>query len=122
MIYFLVGATQEGPRPRDPATVRLDPWFEPTSSCFRSDRSALTQRAVAIRALGWRLRVESCGAQSFPFSCSEANTTDLVGQSPPGRPYPILADHGESVAALPNCITAVDDQVAPSEITAGIGR
>jgi len=37
-----------------------------TSPHARSDALTEAQRAVAIRALGWRLRVESNGAQSLP--------------------------------------------------------
>ena|ERR1700722_3283376 len=57
-----------------------------TTSYGRSDRLGETQRAVAIRALGWRLRVESTHAQSLWFNGSALIAVDLPGQSPlPGQ-------------------------------------
>jgi hypothetical protein len=50
----------------------------------RSERteSVLTQRAVAIRALGWRLRVQPRLTYRFENTMKLANLIDLVGQSP----------------------------------------
>ena len=54
----------------------------PALTSIRSDRLAVAQRAVANRALGWRLRVELGSAQSLRSNCSKRNTIDVVGQSP----------------------------------------
>jgi hypothetical protein len=54
----------------------------PALTWIRSDRLAVAQRAVANRALGWRLRVELGDAQSLRSNCSKRNTIDAVGQSP----------------------------------------
>ena len=51
----------------------------PALTSIRSDRLAVAQRAVANRALGWRLRVELGGAQSLRSNCSKRNTIDVVG-------------------------------------------
>jgi hypothetical protein len=50
-----------------------------TSPHARSDALTEAQRAVAIRALGWRLRVESNGAQSLRLKSWVVNALDLVG-------------------------------------------
>ena len=46
----------------------------PALTSIRSDRLAVAQRAVANRALGWRLRVELGSAQSLRSNCSKRNT------------------------------------------------
>jgi hypothetical protein len=51
----------------------------PALTWIRSDRLAVAQRAVANRALGWRLRVELGDAQSLRSNCSKRNTIDAVG-------------------------------------------
>jgi hypothetical protein len=57
-------------------------WREPGSIIFPKRQVSLASTAVAIRALGWRLRVESRNAYSLRFSVGMMITTDLVGQSP----------------------------------------
>jgi hypothetical protein len=72
----------------------------PALTSIRSDRLAVAQRAVANRALGWRLRVELGGAQSLRSNCSKRNTIDVVRQSPlPG--------------VVPNLTAYVDADVRP---------
>jgi hypothetical protein len=76
----------------------------PALTSIRSDRLAVAQRAVANRALGWRLRVELGGAQSLRSNCSKRNTIDVVRQSPlPG--------------VVPNLTAYVDADARPREGT-----
>jgi hypothetical protein len=53
----------------------------PTNGTEATERS-LTQRAVAIPALGWRLRVELRGVLFLRSNHQATDTMDLTGQSP----------------------------------------
>jgi hypothetical protein len=81
----------------------------PASRWIRSDRFGVAQRAVANRALGWRLRVQLGGAQSLRSNCSKGNIIDVVGQSPlPG--------------VVPNLTAYVDADAPPGGALHGDGH
>jgi hypothetical protein len=58
------------------------PMTSPKEICVRSGRYSVSQRAVAIRALGWRLRVGATADPSLRIHDKAGHTADLLGQSP----------------------------------------
>ena len=54
----------------------------PKPSPFRSDRFGMAQRAVAIRALRWRLRVEPELTSRFGNRLQRSTSQGVLGQSP----------------------------------------
>jgi len=76
-------------------------------SYFRSDCRRLPKRAVAIRTLGWRLRIESCLTNRFgPFS-RVGTLFGVVGQSP----LPVSLAQGVSVYAVQSFTIPMPDQL-----------
>ena len=54
----------------------------------QSNRASLTQCAVAIPALEWRLRVEASGTSRFDTTMDLGHTIRPHGQSPLPEPFP----------------------------------
>jgi hypothetical protein len=82
--------TEHGPRqPPDP----LGPLTRQNLNCYRRDWSGRTQHAVAIRALGWRLRAGSGHVGRFDcilrskMPCASEGQSPLPGGVQQNNPY-----------------------------------